>query len=382
MPMPARDLWSRIQKELQGRSEDEQLRVLRRHLADLHDEWKGPYKELRDRLRRQVARLEGHDAVRSQAGRHDPFHIKSQGDARVVFAGMPNAGKSAVVGALTGAATAVAEYPFATTHPLPGMLPCEGGVLQLIDAPPVVADLANGQGSGRPLLSLFAGADAIAVVVDLSADAVAQVETVFAELADACVHPVPGPLATSLHVRGKGGVRFGGHPLVREDEATARSLLADAHIEHAEVVVRSGFDEAVLQSLIVGDLPLPTVLIGTHASSEFDGATASLGEAWPEYRRVWVDVAAADTFKPVTATLLESLGFMVVDVLQRSAEDAEHTSTLVHLASNITQVGERAGVASKDLKGARVWGASALRPGQVVSVDHLVERGDRIYLQS
>ena len=87
MPMPARHLWSQIQKQLHGRTEPEQLRVLRGHLDNLHDEWKGPYKDLRDRLRRQVSRLEGHDAVRSRAGQHDPFHVKRQGEARGVSRG-------------------------------------------------------------------------------------------------------------------------------------------------------------------------------------------------------------------------------------------------------------------------------------------------------
>ena len=206
--MPARHLWSKIQKELRGRTEAEQLQILHRYLSELHDEWKGPYKDLRDRLRRLVAKHEGHDAVRSHAGQHDPFHIPRQGDARVVFAGMPNVGKSALVGALTNAATVVADYPFATLHPLPGMLPCVGGALQLVDTPPVVTGLDAGQGAGRPLLHLLSTADAVAVVFDVESEVIDQIDRVFAELGEACLHPIPGPLATELHVRGKGGVKF------------------------------------------------------------------------------------------------------------------------------------------------------------------------------
>ena len=155
--MPARHLWSHIQKQTRGRSEEEQLQILRRNLDELHDEWKGPYKDLRDCLRRQVAKLEGHEATRSKSGQSDPFHVRRQGDARIVLAGGPNSGKSALVATLTGAAVTVADYPFATTVPLPDMLPCGAGVLQLIDTPPVVAGLAEGQGPGRPLLHLFSG---------------------------------------------------------------------------------------------------------------------------------------------------------------------------------------------------------------------------------
>ena len=46
MPMPARDLWTKIQKELHGRTDREQLRILRRHLDSWHDSWKGPYADL------------------------------------------------------------------------------------------------------------------------------------------------------------------------------------------------------------------------------------------------------------------------------------------------------------------------------------------------
>ncbi len=109
MPIPAKHLWAQLQKQMGGRPEEEQLQILRRGLSNLHDEWKGPYKDLRDRLRRQVARLENHEAVRFRSGQQGPFHVYNQGDARVVLAGTVNAGKSALVEGLTGASTIVAD---------------------------------------------------------------------------------------------------------------------------------------------------------------------------------------------------------------------------------------------------------------------------------
>ena len=382
MPIPAKDLWSKIQKELRGLSEDEQLRVLRQHLGALHDEWKGPYKDLRDRLRRLVAHHEGHQTVRSRAGQHDPFHIARQGDARIAVAGLPNAGKSALVSALTNAVTVVADYPFTTSQPLPGMLSCDGGALQLIDTPPIVPRLSSDQGAGRPLLHLFSTADAVAVVVDLAADVTAQVETVFEALAEACAHPVPGPVATVLHMRGKGGIKFRGRPLAREDEGAARSILAAAHVEHAEVIVRTTFDQAVLQKQVDGEAPLPTVLIGTRAVGDEDDRIEPLRERWPEHRVLLMDTDRP--IKPVSAshTFLEALGMMTVELLDRPAAEGPAEQVLIKIASDIHQVAEQAGVPLKHLKGARVWGKSVARPGQAVSLDHLAEVGDRIYLQS
>lgn len=82
-----------------------------------------------------------------------------------MLAGAPNTGKSALIQALTGVGTVVADYPFSTVHPVPDMLGGDGGALQLIDTPPVVPGLADGEGPGRPLLHLMSLADVLAVVV-------------------------------------------------------------------------------------------------------------------------------------------------------------------------------------------------------------------------
>lgn len=380
MPMPARHLWSHIQKQTRGRSEDEQLQILRRNLAELHDEWKGPYKDLRDRLRRQVAKLEGHEAVRSRSGQSDPFHVKGQGDARIVLAGVPNVGKSTLVEVLTGAAVTVGDYPFATTHPVPGMLTCEGGVLQLIDTPPVVAGLGEGQGPGRPLLHLFSSADSILVLLDLRADPAAQLKTVLDELAEACILPIPGPLSTVLAPRGKGGVRFSGRAMTRDQEDEARAILSDAHIEHAEVTVRTHFDPEALRHQVDGDVPLPTILIGTH-NGAVEGGTDALSQLWPSDRVLASDIDQIPAAQ-ICSRLLEAMGYMQVEVLERAAPDADSKTLLVHLASDLAAVAEGAGVSTKRLKGARVWGESVPRPGQAVRLDHVVEAADRIYLQS
>lgn len=379
--MPAKDLWSQIQKQTRGRSEDEQLRILRRHLGELHDEWKGPYKDLRDKLRKLVARLEGHEATRSRSGQQDPFHVKSQGDARVVVAGLPNAGKSSLVGALTGAATPVADYPFTTTQPSPGMLPCEGGVLQLVDTPPIVEGLASGQGAGRPLLHLFTSADALAIVVDLSTDVLDSLATILEELTSVSIRPVPGPLATVLQPRGKGGVRFLGKPLGREEEEEARTVLADAHIVNAEVVVRTAFDIDQLRHQVEGELLMPTVLVATHCDSE-TGEQETLQEMMPGHDILVGQLQQPETLGNVGGALLKVLGYTHIQLLARPAPEAKEETLLLHLASDILRVAERGKISTKRLKGARVWGTSVPRPGQAVRLDHVVDAGDRVFLQS
>ena len=50
MAVPARDLWAKIQKELSGKTQPEQIAIVQDYLDDWPDEWKGPYQELKDRL--------------------------------------------------------------------------------------------------------------------------------------------------------------------------------------------------------------------------------------------------------------------------------------------------------------------------------------------
>ncbi len=380
--MPARDLWSQIQKQLHGRAEPEQLRILRGHLDSLHDEWKGPYKDLRDRLRRQVRRLEGHDAVRSRAGQHDPFHVKRQGEATVVLVGTPNTGKSTLLQALTGAATIVADYPFSTSQPVPGMLSGDGGALQLIDTPPVVPGLADGQGPGRPLLHLLSLADVVAVVVNATDDATGSTQIVFDELATTGIEAIAGPLATTLQPRGKGGVRFVGLPLDREQEQTARSLVAAAHVEHAEIAVRTGFDAEQLRRQLDGDILLPVLLVVTSAQQlGADIGIAAMRGLWPHLPLVATESGQPASLEPIRSSLLAAMGRMPVLLLERATVDGARSIVLMPLASDVAAIAARVGQQER-LKGARIWGTSVARPGQAVSLQHVVASGDQIFLQS
>ena len=105
----------------------------------------------------------------------DPFAIPRTGAGQVVLLGMPNAGKSSIVGGLTRAHVKVTDYPFGTATPVPGMLPYEDIQVQLVDTPPVTAEHVP-----TGLAGLWHGADGLVVVVDLAGDS-------FLEDAEVCL---------------------------------------------------------------------------------------------------------------------------------------------------------------------------------------------------
>ncbi len=118
-------------------------------------------------LRRKLSKLkEAATQQQKKSGKHtDIFHVPRTGAGQVVLLGMPNSGKSSLLAALTNAKVNVADFPFATHAPVPGMVKYEDVQIQLVDMPPVTADYsAPGQ------VGTYRNCDLIALVVDLSQD--------------------------------------------------------------------------------------------------------------------------------------------------------------------------------------------------------------------
>ncbi len=79
--------------------------------------------------------------------------------------GGPNAGKSQLLASLTNAHPEIAEYPFTTHQPQPGMMPWEDVMVQLVDTPPITADVYD-----PTVQSLLRGADLVLLMLNLGDD--------------------------------------------------------------------------------------------------------------------------------------------------------------------------------------------------------------------
>jgi ribosome-interacting GTPase 1 len=116
-------------------------------------------------LRRKLSKLK-EAPVQKGKGKHvDMFHIPRSGSGQIALIGTPNSGKSSIVASLTNAKVNVADFPFATTAPVPGMMTFEDVPIQLVDTPPITADfISPGQ------VGTYRNCDVIGIVIDLSAD--------------------------------------------------------------------------------------------------------------------------------------------------------------------------------------------------------------------
>jgi GTPase len=101
--------------------------------------------------------------------------------ADVVFIGLPNAGKSSLLNAMTNAKAAVANYPFTTLNPHMGSLPG----LKLLDLPGLIEGTADGKGLGTGFIQHTEKAKLAAHFISLeSDDLMRDYETIRKELVD------------------------------------------------------------------------------------------------------------------------------------------------------------------------------------------------------
>ncbi len=164
-------------------------------------------------LKHRLAKLEEEGAHVARSGHHgpDPGRVKREGAGQWVMLGPPNAGKSALLAALTHAHPEVADYPFTTRAPQPGMVACEDVQVQLVDTPAVAPGHVESW-----LPGLAGGADGLLVVVDLTADGIGGVVSQVLEVMEhGHVWPSPPPLPARRLTAAGAAPRLPGRQQVR-----------------------------------------------------------------------------------------------------------------------------------------------------------------------
>jgi small GTP-binding protein len=177
MPANLPPQYFEVEKRLRTAKEPADKILILEEMLAIMPKHKGTDK-LRAELRGKIAKLT--QSLGKKAAIHRAsMVIEKEGAAQIAVIGLPNAGKSQLVSSITNASPTVAEYPFTTQQPTPGMMAFENIKIQLIDTPPLAP-----QSIEFWLPHLLRRADALLVVVDLSDAPLAQMESLIAQLAE------------------------------------------------------------------------------------------------------------------------------------------------------------------------------------------------------
>jgi len=120
-------------------------------------------------IKRRLSKARQQEGAAGRGKHFDPYHIERVGAGQVVLIGLPNVGKSAIVGSVSNAKVNVADYPYATHAPVPGMANFEDVQIQLVDMPPF-----SQEGFPAGMVGAIRSADVIVLVVDASGDDVLE----------------------------------------------------------------------------------------------------------------------------------------------------------------------------------------------------------------
>ncbi len=329
----------------------EMLRTIPKHKGTDHLQ-----ADIKRRIKELSEELEG---PRKGGARGGPaLVVRPEGAAQIALVGPPNSGKSALHARLTGSGAHVAEYPFTTQVPEPGMMVHEDIHFQLVDLPAV-----SPEHSVPWLAGALQTADACLLVVDLGdPDCVARVRAVEAQLREKRVTltdrwpfaPAPGDRPP---VKGGGASAPGG--------STAAPDAADDDDPFA--------------------LRLPTLLVAAKADLS-DDEPAEL-EAFREltgyrYPALATSATTGRGLGDLGSWLFDNLGIVRVYTKAPGKPPAKDHPFALRRGQTVEDV---ARLVHKDiaqsLKYARVWGRSGF-DGQHVGREHRVDDGDVVELHA
>lgn len=305
MPMPHRTQMQLIKRRLTGKEGSERARELRAILNELPGYRNGPYADLRKWVEGELAATH----MRSHVVQRDSIAVRREGVAQIALVGVPNAGKSSLLHALSHVQIKIGDYAFTTLRPVPALTRLHGVLVQLVEIPGLIAGAHDDRGGGRALLGVLRSADGVVYC-----------------------HAAAAPLADLTDVR--------------------------AEVEAAGI-------------------SLPALLAATKLDEAPAGALECLARAAPDLPLVGVSVlddASLDALKEAIWRLTGLIG-----VHLRRAGDSDGETLALPPGATVTDAADRIhGQLGAASKGARLWGASARFPGQLVGREHVLADGDTI----
>jgi len=327
-------------------------------------------------LRREAEEKKG----RRKGG--ERFAVKKEGAAQIVILGAANSGKSQLLTAMTNAKTVVADYPLATTKPVPGMLALGGVEVQLVEAPALM--LSDGEETPffSRSLGLAKNADAVLIIVDGGADPQEQLTRILEAMDEAGMTLRPRTSEIAVERASVGGIRMVVMGSFRGTLDEAKRLLQEVGIQHAVVKVWGTAEIGDLEEALVREVIFKKgIVVINKKDLALQAAVDETTSVAAQLHLPAVTVSALERkgLESLSRRLIDLIG--LIRVFTQKGGAASEKPLVVPLGSTVQDV---ANIIHRELAGglrhARVWGRSVRVPGQIVGKNHMLQTDDRVEL--
>ncbi len=281
---------------------------------------------LRTDLRKRLVthKKEAQQAKKKGARTSQPLdHIEKEGAGQVALVGAPNTGKSSIVATCTAASVQVADYPFSTFRPAPGMMAYEDVQIQLIDLPPVSPDYTESW-----VFNIVRNADLVLLTADLSQ---------------------PNP----------------------EEQVLDITEILEAH--HLMLAGTRDVSSPNLSTAV----KLTLILATKHDTDTAGAGLASLTETYADEFPIFpLSVKSEQSLKQMSRRVFEALDLLRVYTKAPGKEPDLDQPYVLPVGSTVLDVAEAIHRDfAQNLRFARIWGSEKY-DGQQVKRDHVVEDRD------
>lgn len=328
------------------------------------------------KLRRELREKETKKAGKSTLS----FAVKKEGAAQLVLVGFPNSGKSTLLRRLTAAKPQVADYPFTTVVPEPGMMEVGEVQIQVVEAPGVVEGSSEGRALGMKPLSLARTADAVVLVADASRDPVREVEILVRELEKAGVKLNQPSPALKVEERSSGGIEIEGGDLVEGGEEAVREVLQEYGLFNASVIIQEPLSRDRIREAIEGSTVYKKALI-LVTKDDTPGSGARVDQLRKRFGSGFRIIQSSGDLEEVKKQIFESLDLIRVYTKPPDGEPADRPLVVKRGATVLDVAKAVHKDIARELKHARIWGSTKF-PGQQVSKNYEVKDGDVVELHT
>lgn len=334
---------------------------------------------LRSRLVKYKSELEDDKRRQKSLSKGPTWVIAKEGDAQISLVGVANSGKSQLIQILTGSNSKVGDYPYTTEKPLPGVLDCDGAIIQLIDLPSIFPNIRTESKNGAMLLSQIRASDLIVFVIDLSDDPKEQMDILIEELYNGSIRVNKERPPLELRKTGSGGAILIGESRVDATREEIIEIIHDQGIYNFSLKILKPMTLSdVVEALDYSLAYSKGIIVANKGDKE--GSKENYQKLKELYEKQFI-IVPVSAIKGEGLELLQETIFQQLNLVRIKSKEPNGgiapKPIVLSTGATVADVAKIIHTRFYDqFKQAKIYGPSAKFEGQSVGLNHVLKDGD------